>query len=294
MQFCRNRQQSQYTGYVGKWAEGRTLSKKCWALLRENKYFLWFPILGLFLALIPIVLFGIVALSIFAAGYEFVSYIIAFFGLVFINYAFTISAAALVSAADEELAGRDASIGYGFRKAFGKLVPLFTWSIIRAIVSMLFSLIRGNGEGATSIVRNLIAAAGAAAWSVITFFVTPYIMFHDTGAIAAIKASALLVKEKWGTQLTGGIRIGASLALIFIPAILMIVVSVLLLSGSGGGAPLWAGLLGLGVILFLIGMLISSTLKAIFSVALFRFALDGSDLGPFTTKELEGVLHAKA
>ncbi len=279
---------------MGKWAEGRVLSKKCWSLLGENKYFLWFPVLGFVLSLIPVVIFGIIALLMLAAGLQVVTIIVALIGLVFINYAFTLSAAALVSAADSELAGRNASVGYGFGKAFGKLVPLFYWAIIRAVISALFSAMRGNGNGAASIVGNIFAAIGAAAWSIVTFFVTPYIMFHDSGAIAAIKASALLVKEKWGTQVTGGIRIGASIALFIIPAILLIVFGVILFAGTGAGVPIGAGLFVLGVILFMIGLLIGSTLRAIFSVALFRFATGAPEIGPFTTAELQGVLHAKA
>ena len=198
---------------MGKWAEGRTLSKKCWSLLGQNKYFLWFPVIGLILALLPLAVFGIPALVLLAYDSELLGIILAALCLVFVNYAFTLSGAALVSAADEELAGKDASVGYGFGKAFGKLVPLFVWAIIRAVVSAFFAALRGNNSGAAGVASNIFAAIGAAAWSIVTFFVTPYIMFHDSNAVAAIKESAKLVKEKWGTQLTGGIRIGASVAL---------------------------------------------------------------------------------
>jgi len=120
---------------MGKWAEGRTLSKNSWSLLGQNKYFLWFPVIGLILALLPLAVFGIPALVLLAYDSELLGIILAALCLVFVNYAFTLSGAALVSAADEELAGKDASVGYGFGKAFGKLVPLFVWAIIRAVVS---------------------------------------------------------------------------------------------------------------------------------------------------------------
>jgi len=278
---------------MGKWAEGRTLSKKCWSLLRQNKYFLWFPVLGLVLALIPAAVFGVPAAVMFADDSQLFGFILVALALVFVNYAFTLSGAALVSAADAELAGKDASVGYGFGKAFGKLVPLFAWAIIRAAVNAVFAALRGNNNGAAGIASSIFAAIGAAAWSIVTFFVTPYIMFHDSNAIAAIKESAKLVKEKWGTQVTGGIRIGASVALIVLPAVALIVIGVVMLSGEGSGVAIGGGLLGLGVVLLLIGLLIGNTLRAIFSVALYRFATGSVQIAPFTATELQGVLRVK-
>ena len=279
---------------MGKWAQGRTLSKKCWSLLRQNKYFLWFPVLGLALALIPIVVFGVPAAVLFADDSQLFGFILVALGLIFVNYAFTLSGAALVSAADAELAGKDASVGYGFGKAFGKLAPLFAWALIRAAVNAVFAALRGNNNGAAGLAGNIFAAVGAAAWSIVTFFVTPYIMLHDSQAITAIKESAKLVKEKWGTQVTGGIRIGASVALIILPAIALIVIGVIMLSGDGASVTIGGGLLGLGVVFFLIGLLIGNTLRAIFSVALYRFATGAGEIAPFTATELQGVLRVKA
>ena len=279
---------------MSKWAEGRVLSKKCWSLLGKNKYFLWFPVLGLVLSLIPIVIFGIAAIGLLANDSEVLAIITAAIGLVFVNYSFTLSGAALVSAADAELAGKDVSVGYGFGKAFGKLMPLFAWSLIRAAVGALFAAMRDNGSGAAGIAGNIFAALGAAAWSIVTFFVTPYIMFHDSNALAAIKESAKLVKEKWGTQVTGGIRIGVSVVLIIIPSVLLIVFGVILFAGDGAAVALGAGLFSLGAVLLIIGLLIGSTLQSIFSVALYRFATDAGDTSPFTAEELQGVLHVKA
>ncbi|MEY4136341.1 MAG: hypothetical protein RL205_469 [Actinomycetota bacterium] len=277
---------------MSRWSDGRVLSKKCWALLRSNRYFLWFPIVGVVLSLIPLLIFGGIAVTIAvaASGIAWLAWIIGLIGLVFVNFAFTLSGAAMVAAIDEELAGRDSSLGYGFGKAFGKLAPLFLWSIIRAIVNAIFGALRGNGEGAASILGSIVAGLGAAAWSIVTFFVTPYIMFESEGAVASIKKSAHLVREKWGTQLAGGVRIGLSLALVFLPAIALIVLGAFAL---GSLPTLGLILLIVGFLLFLVGALLSSALRSIFSVALYRFATDAGELGPFTSTELQSVLVKK-
>jgi TM2 domain-containing membrane protein YozV len=278
---------------MGKWADGKTLSNKSWGLLKENKYFLWFPIMGLLLAMFPLVILGSGALTLAALGMNVLAIVVGFIGLILINFAFTISGAAMVAAVDEELSGRDSTLGYGFGKAFRRLGPLLVWSVIRAVVSALLGLLRGNGGGAAAVAGNILAAIGAAAWSIVTFFVTPYIMLKGLSAVPALKASVHMVREKWGTQVTGGVRIGLRLLVITLPAIALIVGGFYLLTGSGASVSLGLVLLAVGFVLIMISALLSAALQAIFSVALFHFTTGEGGYGPFTPEELNGVLTKK-
>ena len=278
---------------MGKWADGRTLSNKSWGLLKENKYFLWFPIIGELLALIPLAICGGGVLALSSAEMNVWAIVVGFVGLIFINFAFTISGAALVAAIDEELSGRDSTIGYGFGKAFKRLGPLLVWSVIRAVVSILLGLLRGNNKGGAAVAGNFLAAIGAAAWSIVTFFVTPYIMLRGLSAVPALKASVLMVKEKWGTQVTGGVRIGLRLLIITGPAIALLIGGFVLLDGSGASDSLGLVLLALGSVLIMISALLNAALQSIFSVALFHFTTGEGGYGPFTSEELNGVLTKK-
>ena len=278
---------------MGKWADGKTLSNKSWGLLKENKYFLWFPIIGFLLALIPLALFGGGAIVLAVEDINVWAIVVGFIALILINFAFTISGAALVAAVDEELSGRDSTLGYGFRKAFGRLGPLLIWSVIRAVVSALLGLMRGNNNGGAAIAGNLLAAIGAAAWSIVTFFVTPYIMLKGLGAVPALKASVHMVKEKWGTQVTGGVRIGLRLLILILPAIALIIGGIFLLNGSGASVSLGLVLLAVGFVLIIISALLSAAVQSIFSVALFHFTTGEGGYGPFTPEELNGVLTKK-
>jgi hypothetical protein len=278
---------------MGKWADGKTLSNKSWGLLKENKYFLWFPIMGLLLSILPLVILGGGALALAALEMNVWAIVVGFIGLILINFAFTISGAAMVAAVDEELSGRDSTLGYGFGKAFRRLGPLLVWSVIRAVVSALLGLLRGNGGGAAAVAGNVLAAIGAAAWSIVTFFVTPYIMLKGLSAVPAVKASVHMVREKWGTQVTGGVRIGLRLLVITLPAIALIVGGIYLLTGSGASVSLGLVLLAVGFVLIMISALLSSALQSIFSVALFHFTTGEGGYGPFTPEELNGVLTKK-
>lgn len=278
---------------MGKWADGKVLSNKSWGLLKENKYFLWFPIIGFLLALIPFLVFGGGALVLAVEEINLWAIVVAAIGLIFINLSFTISGAALVAAVDEELAGRNSSLGHGFGQAFGRIGALFLWSLIQAAVSALLGLLRGNNNGGAAIAGNVLAAIGAAAWSIVTLFVTPFIMLQGQGAVQALKSSVAMVKEKWGTQVTGGIRIGLRLLIIILPGIALVIGGIYLLSGSGASVSLGLVLLGIGILLFMISAVLGNALRSIFSVALFHFTTGEGTYGPFTAQELEGVLKKK-
>jgi phosphoglycerol transferase MdoB-like AlkP superfamily enzyme len=167
------------------------------------------------------------------------------------------------------------------------------WSVIRAVVSLLLGLLRGNNNGGAAVAGNILAAIGAAAWSIVTFFVTPYIMLKGLGAVPALKSSVHMVKEKWGTQVTGGVRIGLRLLILIIPAILIMVAGFVLLNGAGASVTLGLILIGIGILLLMISALLSAALQSIFSVALFHFTTGEGGYGPFTPEELNGVLTKK-
>ncbi len=252
---------------MGKWAQGKELSQKSWGLLKENRYFLWFPVIGFLLALIPLAIFGIGAVALAVEEMNVAAIAIAVVGLIFINFVYAVSTGAMVAAVDQEMSGPDSTMGYGFGKAFGRLGPLFLWSLIQAVVSALLGLLRGNNNGAGAVAGNIIAALGAAAWSIVTFFVTPFIMLKGMGAVAALKASVQMVREKWGTQVTGGVRIGLRLSIVVLPAIALMVLGIFLISGTGATVTLGLIAIAISIVLFMITAVLSAALRAIFSVA---------------------------
>jgi len=102
-----------------------------------------------------------------------------------------------------------------------------------------------------------------------------------------------MVKEKWGTQVTGGVRIGLRLLILILPAIALIIGGIFLLNGSGASVSLGLVLLAVGFVLIIISALLSAAVQSIFSVALFHFTTGEGGYGPFTPEELNGVLTKK-
>ena len=140
--------------------------------------------------------------------------------------------------------------------------------------------------------RNLAAAGILAMWQIVTFFVLPFIMLEGRGPIAAIKDSFTLFKAKWGVQIFGGVRIGGLIGLATIlPGILLAAIGFFLaLTDVTAGIAAGVGLIVIGILLFMVGALLISTMKGIFSVVLFRYAQNGTVEGGFTEPELAGAI----
>jgi Family of unknown function (DUF6159) len=258
-------------------------------VIRENRYLLAFPVIGFLASLIPLAVFWIPAGLLWLNDQTAAGIALAILGIFANQIVLSIATGGLVAAADTELSGGDASIGLGISRSLARLIPLIGWALIATVVNIIVGVIRGNNQnGAASALRNIAAAGVLAMWSLITFFVVPFIMLDGQGPIGAIKKSFALFKEKWGTQIFGGVRIGGMVGLATIlPGILLVVLG--FFATTMDNSALLAGgvlLIVVGILLFMVGALLLSTMRGVFSVVLFRFAKDGVVEGGFTDREL--------
>lgn len=282
---------------MGSWASSREVTRKSWAVLKENRYLLAFPVLSFVLGLIPVALLGIPALFFLATNHNWIAAALGIL-LVFVASAVAVVVqGGLVAAVDAEMSGQDSSVGHGLGRAMQHLGPLIAWSAVVTVVSILLGLVRGNGDGNVvgAILRNVLAAAAGVMWTLITFFVVPFIVLEGASPIEAIKSSASLFRQRWGQQLAGGVRIGAWIGLLFIlPGILLLIGGILLaLLGSTAAVASGASLAVIGLVLLLIGIVLSSAMRSVFSVALYRYAKDGVTSAGFTTQELQDAVRVK-
>jgi hypothetical protein len=277
----------------GSWGQSRLLTKKSWAVIRENRYLLAFPVIGFLASLIPLAVFWVPAGLLWLNDQTAAGIALVVLGIFANQIVLSIASGGLVAAADSELSGGDSSIGHGIARSLARLIPLIGWALIATVVNIIVGFIRGNNQnGAVDALRNIAAAGVLAMWSLITFFVVPFIMLDGQGPISAIRKSFALFKEKWGVQIFGGVRIGGVVGLVTIlPGILLVILG--FVAATAGSSTLLAGgisLIVLGILLFMIGALLLSTMRGIFSVVLFRFAKDGVVEGGFTEQELADAI----
>lgn len=279
---------------MGSWSDSRALTRQSWAVLKDNRYLMAYPIVGIVAGIIP---FGVIAGGVvfIAMNQNWVGWALVVIGLYLLTLVTAVVQAGLTVSAAAELEGGSSSLGHGLSTAIGHLGRLARWAFVSTVVSLLVAALRGNNSGgiAAVVFRNVLAAAADVMWQLITFFVMPAMMLDDLGMIDAIKKSASTFKQRWGTQLSGGVRIGGLIGLIAIlPAILAIVLGVVL--ATAGTLSVGVPLVVVGLIVLIVAGLILSAIRGVFSVVLYRFATQGIVEGGFTEQQLAGAVKVKA
>ncbi len=194
----------------------------------------------------------------------------------------------LAGAALMRLEGKDPTLGDGLRISSDRIGVIIGFSLIAATIGLLLSLLRNRNN--TS--GRILAMFGGIAWNVASFLVIPVIAARKVGPIDALKESATLLKKSWGEQLIGSAGLGLIFGLMMVGVLL----------GTGGlinvvtelnSPQLLFILIGLGAILLATLAILSSTLNAIYRVAVFRYAATGEIAGPFQKDLIAGAFHRK-
>lgn len=277
----------------------KALTQQSWGIVKQNRYLLAFPLIGFLVSLIPLAVLGVAGGVLAAAeeadtntGLQIAMGIVSAIALFVVFLIANIFTAGLISSVTSELRGVDSSFGHGLSSGFGHLGVLAKWSFVQTVVSLILSRAQSGGGGVSGILRSVAAATAGLAWSVVTFLVMPILVNEDIKVFAAIKRSAALLKQTWGSQLGGRVRIGFRLLLVFIlPAMVLV----------GGGVfavvmGIWAlgvPMILIGAVLFAIALLLGQAVQGVFATVLYLYAANGEVPGDFTREQLSEAIYAK-
>ena len=279
---------------MGSWANSRALTRQSWAIFKGNRCLLAYPVVGVALGVVP---FLVVVPGVFfiANDQNWIGWALVVIGVYLLALVNAVVQAGLTVSAAAELEGGHSSLGHGLSTAMGRLGRLARWAFVSAVVGLLIGALRGNDSGGivAVIFRNVVAAAADVMWQLITFFVMPAMMLDDLGMIDAIKKSASTFKQRWGTQLAGGVRIGGLIGLVAIlPAIIALVGGVVL--STIGAWAIGVPLAVIGLVVLIVAGLVLTAIRGVFSVVLYRYATQGVVEGGFTEDQLAGAVKIKA
>ena len=267
---------------------GWALTKKSWGLLRQHPELVRFPLYGaaatVLLAIVTIgpglylfeedVLAGAIPVLILGV------YVLSVVGFYF--------SVGLAAAADMIFRGQaNVTVADGLAVARSRFSQICGWAAISTAISLVMGLIENQGGIGGQIAARLVGMA----WALVTFLAVPVIALEGTGAIATLKRSASIFRERWGQQITGNIAIGGAVGLLgVLPSALLIGIGIAVWSSAGfvGALLVIVGAIGLAI-----SLLISKALSGIFGVALYRYATEGQAVGGFTPEELESAVKTK-
>lgn len=255
---------------------GLSITLRSVSVLRDYPKLVLFPLIA---GVAGLSFLGVLGASLFVVNEtsELVLYAALFafyFGSTFVASFFT---AGLVYCADSVFHGKTPRIRSGLRAAAGTVGPILIWSVISATVGVVLQMVTDDDTALSTVVTAVIGAA----WSVITYFIVPVIVFEDTGVFEMFARSKETVVQTWGESL-GAIAGVSFVSILFglvgaIPGVVIFVV-------SESGSPIGLFVLVAGV---LIALVIEQTLVGIAKTALYLYAtedelpdyFDGIDLG---------------
>ena len=271
---------------------GIAMARASWAVLRQDRKLMIFPTVSFVLtALVSIGFFipfwgsgafmdlvtGRIDLVMILVG--FLYYLTVYSVVIFCNVA--VVAGALI-----RLEGGEPTLGDGFSAAFDRLPAIIGYAAIAATVGMVLRYISER----TGPIGRLVLGGLGVAWSLATFLVAPVLVVEGVGPVKAISRSASLLRTTWGEQVAGNIGIG----LVFGIAGVLVAVAAAALFGALIEVSLVLGILvGVVALAIIAGLaLVATTLQAVFTASVYRYAVtgDGGTMFPTGTFEAPGSL----
>ncbi|MFN7993119.1 MAG: DUF6159 family protein [Bryobacteraceae bacterium] len=259
------------------------LFKESFAVLAADGEILLFPVLsGISILLLSIGFFvpmyenGMLkALALRRGTWEhyavlFAWYYLNFFVGIFFN-------GALIGCANIRLSGGNPTVSDGFRIAFSRVGRIAGWAFIAATVGMVLHGLRERGKG----ILNLLVAGLSLMWTLITYMVVPVLLFEDCGVVGSIHRSEELFEKHWGEQVAGDFGFGLLSFFLSLPAF---AIAFFVWKVDRVAAIIFPA------VYLLILATVTSAVKGVFTVALYRYATQGSAPVGFSADAINDLL----
>jgi len=276
-----------FNAFANSWS----MIKSSARVLKEDRELLIFPIIsaiGIVLLtavfLVPMLLVGYFG-RVSEQGLQIVDYLILFVYYLIQYFAIFFCNTALVGAAMIRIRGGDPNVKDGLRIAYDRFESIFFYSLIAATIGMLLSLVKEKGNSATRVVSSLFGFV----WNVATFLVVPVLAVEDVGPIEAIKRSVAHLKKTWGEQLVGSFSIGAVFQIAAVLIVFAAGIFIVLLVNANVQPWAYVAVGAVTLLILLAIALVSTTLKGIYTAAVYQYASTG-DAGTYF--EAEAVQNA--
>lgn len=269
--------------------------KESWNILQKDKELLMFPIFSGILSLILFASF--IVPIVFAEMYSeansvlgtpllylliFVFYFLASIIVVYFNVA-------LIACAKMRLEGKNPTLKDGFKAASGHWGKIIGWSALNATVGLLIRVIIDQIEERSPLLAGIVSGVLGAAWSILTFFVIPVMVFEGKGVFSSIKESGAMIKHTWGERLTAGFSMGMGFMLLYGIAAIPLLLGVFVSASTVG---LIVGI-GITVMLWIIIATVSTALNGVFIAALYHYVRTGKVEG-FSGDEVKHAFVGKS
>ncbi len=276
------------------------LTKMTFRVIKMDREMLVFPLLaGIFsmlfsgALLVPTVLIDIlrgtadnVALGTIDYALMFASYL----GIAFIATFFNVC---VVYTTKTRFEGGDATFMDSLKFAFSKIHLILTWALVSATVGMLLRALDRAAERSGAIgglILGILSTLLGAAWSLVTIFVIPAMVYEDLSPFDAIKKSTQTLRRTWGETLVRHFGLGLMQFLFLLLGVGLAVLLFVTL-GAAGGVGLVIALVVTAV--YFLGVILTFTVaNNVYNTALYAYA-NGNTPDLFDETTLAGTFGPK-
>ncbi len=278
------------------------ITKLSFTVINKDRELLWFAFLSfIFSTLFAVVMiFPSILPTIMDNGFtqdsiqifEYTIIFLTYFGLAFIATFFNVC---VVYTTKIRFEGGNATFIQSIKFAFSRLSLIFQWSLLSATVGLLLRILQqlaSNLGKIGQVVANILIGILGLAWSIVTIFVVPVLVYDGLGPIDSLKKSTQVIKKTWGESLIKALGLGFMQFLAFLLVIIFAGVLTYGLANSFGINGLLVGI-SIAVLLLLLTGIIFSVASTIFNTALYVYATNNQVASGFSEEIVKGAFKQK-
>jgi hypothetical protein len=278
------------------------ITKLTFSVINKDRELLWFALLSfVFSAIYTIAMIFPSVLAAFMENgfnqeslqvFEYVMIFLTYFGLAFIATFFN---TCVVYTAKVRFEGGNATFDESLKFAFSRIGVIFQWSLVSASVGLLLRVLHqlaSNLGKIGELVANILISLLGMAWSIMTIFVVPVMVYENVGPVDAIKKSAAVIKKTWGESIIKAIGLGLIQFFVFLLIIIGSIALTVALTSYFEFIGLLTGI-GIGVALLLMAGLIFTVANTIFNTALYVYANNNLIASGFSEDVIKGAFKQK-
>jgi hypothetical protein len=264
-------------------SNGWHVAMQSWAVLRQDKQLVLFPILSGLAAAVVLASFAVPmflvpglmpavqhlfddnakapngAAKVVSAIIAFAFYVVNYFVIVYFN-------TALAACAIDRFRGGEPTVSLGLQMANKRLPQIFAWAVVAATVGMILNTISEKSEFIGKIVVGIIGGV----WTMATYLVVPTLAVEGLGPIEALKRSTGLIIKVWGEGMGGNANIGLIGFLLTIPAFAVVALAFF----AKLPIAVMIALILCAVLYILAVCVVTSAVKQVFIAGLYVYATD--------------------
>jgi hypothetical protein len=284
---------------LGKFAASYKLVQESWNILKKDTGIAWFPVLSAIASIVAMIILSIAFFVIgldgsistltYTAGdtqyirqWGYVTLFIYYLVMFFITNYFL---AGLYTVVHGRFNGQDLSLRDGLANAQANFEKIFAWSLISATVGLVLQFISDR----SALAGKIIASVFGAVWSILTYFSLPSLVIGKKTIKESFKESASLIRKTWGEAIIINFGMGLFFMLIFFGVVAFCIGLVVLVPH----VVMFISVAILFIVFMVALAIISSTLQAIFKLALYEYASTGKVPEGFSPELIEGAVRRK-